>query len=222
MHPFELSDELKARMTAKQGRAHTIDRLDPARTALVVVDMQNYYMAPGQQSETPEAREIVPNINRLADALRTAGGTVVWIENLAPLGDDFWPSYAERCTPERWENRTRSLTPGDVGYALWPDLDMRAQDLRVVKKRFSAFTDGASDLDARLRRAGIDTILVTGVATNVCCESTARDAMMLDYHVAMVSDGCAGFSDAQHAATLTNFYLFFGDVRTTDELCTLL
>ena len=222
MHPYRLADDLKARVAARQGRPHTIDRLEPARTALVVVDMQNYYMAPGQQSETPEARAIVPNINRLAAALRGAGGTVFWIENLGPLGDDVWPSYAERCTPERWENRTRSLTPGDVGYALWPDLDIRADDMRVVKKRFSAFTEGASDLDARLRQARIDTLLVTGVATNVCCESTARDAMMLGFRVAMVSDGCAGFSDAQHAATLDNFYLFFGDVQTTDELCALL
>ena len=195
MHPYDLSDDMKARVAARQGRPHTIDRLEPARTALVVVDMQNYYMAPGQQSETPEARAIVPNINRLASALREAGGTVVWIENLAPLGDDVWPSYAERCTPERWENRTRSLTPGDVGYALWPDLDIHAGDMRVVKKRFSAFTEGASDLEARLRQA---------------------------FRVARVSDGCAGFSDAQHAATLDNFYLFFGDVQTAEQLSALL
>jgi len=83
MHPFSLSEQTVARMVAKQGRAHMIEHVEPARTALIVVDMQNYFMAPGQQFETPTARAIVPNVNRLARALRGAGGSVVWIENVA-------------------------------------------------------------------------------------------------------------------------------------------
>lgn len=224
MHPFTLSEATVARMVAKQGRAHTIEHLEPARTALIVVDMQNYFMAPGQQFETPTARAIVPNVNRLARTLRAAGGTVVWIENIAATDrdGDVWPSYAARYLPEQWTRRRESLTPGDFGFELWPELDVRPGDMRVRKNRFSAFSPGASDLAERLRAARIDTLLVTGVATNICCETTARDGMMLDFTVGMVSDGCAAPSDQLHADALTNFYLTFGDVQTTACFCGLL
>lgn len=224
MHPFSLSEQTVARMVAKQGRAHTIEHVVPARTALIVVDMQNYFMAPGQQFETPTARAIVPNVNRLARALRDAGGSVVWIENVATTDrdGDVWPSYAERYVPEQWARRRDSLTPGNFGFELWPELDVRPGDMRVRKNRFSAFSPGASDLAARLRAASIDTLLVTGVATNICCETTARDGMMLDFTVGMVSDGCAAPDDDLHANALTNFYLTFGDVQTTAAYCALL
>jgi ureidoacrylate peracid hydrolase len=68
-----------------------------------------------------------------------------------------------------------------------------------------------------LKTFGIDTLLIAGTATNVCCESTARDAMLLDYRVIMLSDANATWTDAEHAATLDNFLLFFGDVMTADE-----
>ena len=107
---------------------------------------------------------------------------------------------------------------GSRAFELWPGLDVRDDDARVVKRRYSAFIQGSSDIENVLRDREIETIVVTGVATNVCCESTARDAMMLNYRSVMVSDGCATLTDAEHAATLGNFYLFFGDVQTTDEL----
>jgi ureidoacrylate peracid hydrolase len=75
----------------------------------------------------------------------------------------------------------QAFTPGDFGHALYPELDVAEGDLRVRKTRFSALIQGSSDLDALLRARGIDTLIVVGTATNVCCESTARDAMMLNY-----------------------------------------
>ena len=166
MHPFELSRDLIETVTARQGRAHHVETLDPARTALVVVDMQNYFMAPGQQMETPVARSIVPNDNRLAHALRSAGGRVVWIENTWPRdAREAWPSYRERHLPERWTNRQRSLTRGDTGFEPWPELEPDPADARVVKNRFSAFIQGSSDLEAKLRGWGIDTLLIAGPAT---------------------------------------------------------
>jgi ureidoacrylate peracid hydrolase len=87
----------------------------------------------------------------------------------------------------------------------------------VKKIKYSAFIAGSSDIDAQLKTRGIETLLVTGTVTNVCCESTARDAMMLDYRVAMLSDGNASLTDEEHAASLNNFLIFFGDVMTTDE-----
>ncbi|HXW29054.1 MAG TPA: isochorismatase family protein [Xanthobacteraceae bacterium] len=77
---------------------------------------------------------------------------------------------------------------------------------------------GASDLPARLRAQGYDTVLITGTVTNVCCESSARDAMMLNFKTIMVSDGDAARTDAEHNATLASFYSVFGDVMDTDFL----
>ena len=77
-------------------------------------------------------------------------------------------------------------------------------------------------LDAMLRARGIDTLIVVGTATNVCCESTARDAMMLNYKVFFVSDGNACRTDAEHNATLASLMAMFADVRSTDEMIALL
>ena len=81
MHKVEIPGWAVERALARRGRLHPFDGLDSARTALVVVDLQNGFMAPGQPAEVAQAREIVPNVNRLARATRAAGGTVVWIQN---------------------------------------------------------------------------------------------------------------------------------------------
>ena len=223
MHQFELSSESKAKLVSRLGRPFMIEAIDPARTALIVVDMQNYFVAPGYPFETPVAREIVPHVNRLADGLRSAGGSVVWIENVAPDSSAAdWPSYARRQSENHWKTRDEFLQPGHEGFALWPELSPQADDLRVQKTRFSAFIEGASELENILRARAIDTLLITGVATNICCESTARDAMMRGFDVIMVIDACAAPSDELHAASLTNFYEFFGDVRTSDEVMELM
>src|SRR5262249_55548096 len=92
------------------------------------------------------------------------------------------------------------------------------EDLIVEKNRFSAFIQGSSNLAETLRHRGIDTILVTGTVTNVCCESTARDAMMLNFKTIMVTDGNAAVTDQDHNASLCAFYLTFGDIMSTDML----
>lgn len=219
MHQFEMPQSYVERVTERQGRPHTCESFDVPRTALVVVDMQNYFMTEPYQAACPMAQEVVPNVNRLADAVRKGGGIVVWIQNLATEeSQDSWSVARERYTPERAENRWRDMKRDADGFQLWPELDIRPEDRRVVKRRYSAFIQGSSDIELVLRDAGIRTIIVAGVATNVCCESTARDAMMLNYRTLMVSDGCATNTDQEHAASLGNFYLNFGDVQATDEL----
>lgn len=218
MHPFELPESVKGSVESKLGRSHSLEAVTPARTALLVVDMQNYFMAPGQQLETPVARDVVPTVNRLAASLREAGGLVVWIRNRTPdASAREWPSYSSRYTPEKWSVRDAEMKPDAFGFAFWPELDRRDGDIEVVKTRFSAFIQGSSNVETVLRPRGIDTLFVAGVATNICCESTARDAMMLNYHVAMISDACAAPTDELHAASLTNFHQFFGDVLTATE-----
>ena len=198
--------------------------LDPARTALVVVDMQNAFMLPGvAHALCPMAEKIVPNINRLAQAVRLTGGTVIWIKTT--FKDDAlknWSTYFEMVKPEQGARRVAALTAGSKGHELWSALDVRADDLIVEKNRFSAFIQGSSNLAEVLRERGLDTVLITGTVTNVCCESTARDAMMLNFKTIMVTDGNAAVTDEDHNASLCAFYLTFGDVMPTDMLVTCL
>ena len=219
MHKFEMPAAYVERVTARQGRPHTCETFETAKTAMVVVDMQNYFMHESQQGACPVAQEVVPNVNRLADAVRKSGGIVIWIQNLAPWESlESWSTARERMTPEIQDARWSSMQKGDFGFELWPGLDVRDEDERVVKRRYSAFIQGSSNIENVLQDNGIETCLVVGVATNVCCESTARDAMMLNYRTLMVSDGCATTTDGEHLASLGNFYLSFGDVQTTDEV----
>ena len=94
--------------------------------------------------------------------------------------------------------------------------------LRVRKNRYSAFFPGACELPDLLRARGVDTVLITGTLTNVCCESSARDAMMGDFKTVMVSDANAARSDAEHIAALATVVQFFADVRSTDEVLSML
>ena len=220
MHEFELPQEFVDRVTERQGRPHTCETFDPTKTALVVVDMQNYYIAAGQLAACPVAQQIVPNVNRLAETVRRAGGIVIWLQNLVP-GESLqsWSVVHERFTEDLRMVRLESLQPDAWPFQLWSQLKVRPEDIRVTKRRYSAFIPGSSDIELVLGQHGIDTIIITGVATNVCCDSTARDAMMMNYRSVMVSDGCAAATDLEHASALGNFYLFFGDVQSTGELC---
>jgi ureidoacrylate peracid hydrolase len=221
MHPFALPQEAIRRAVVNRGAAHVFGKLNPARTALIVIDMQNYFVAPGYQGEVPMAREIVPAINRLAMAMRSAGGRVVWVQNSTNDTRQSWSVVHDHLmTPERRERRWATMDESDPGFELWPALDVHSGDDRIIKKRYSAFLQGASPIEAHLRGYGVDTLLFTGTATNVCCESSARDAMMLNFKVAMISDGCAATSDEMHAASLLGFYAIFGDVLTVDEAIT--
>jgi ureidoacrylate peracid hydrolase len=99
---------------------------------------------------------------------------------------------------------------------------VRPEDALIVKKRFSAFIQGSSDINHVLHAAGIDTVIIAGTVTNVCCESSARDAMMLNYRVVFVADATAALSDAEHNATLINMVRVFADVRTANEVIGML
>jgi ureidoacrylate peracid hydrolase len=165
----------------------------------------------------------VPNINRLAKAVRQTGGTVIWIKTTFKADAlKNWSTYFEMVKPEQGARRVAALTADSKGHELWPALDVRPDDLIVEKNRFSAFIQGSSNLAEVLHEHGLDTVLVTGTVTNVCCESTARDAMMLNFNTIMVTDGNAAVTDHDHNASLCAFYLTFGDIMSTDMLVTCL
>jgi ureidoacrylate peracid hydrolase len=218
MHCYVISEAIKERVLRRQGKLLAHDTIEAGRTALVVVDMQNYFCAQGFPAEVPLSRAIVPNINRLARAMRAAGGTVVWVQTDAAEALTRWGNHHKfMLTPERVQKRLAGLDAAAEGFQLFGDLEPAPADLRIKKTTYSAFMPGSSDIDAQLKARGIDTILITGTATNVCCESSARDAMLRDYRVVMLSDGNATWTDEEHAGTLNTFLLFFGDVMTTDE-----
>jgi ureidoacrylate peracid hydrolase len=218
MHELSIPADLVDRVTTRTGRPHPFDVIEPAKTAFVVVDMQNYFMKPGFQGEVPKARAIVPAVNRLAAAVRELGGHVVWVKNATNDTRESWSVFHDWLhTPQRRDRRYTTMDIDHEGHALWAELDAKPEDAQIVKKRFSAFLPGSSDIVAYLRGRGIDTVLIGGTATNVCCESSARDAMMLNFKVVMVHDVLATYTDEEHNATLRNFYSIFGDVQTLDE-----
>ena len=218
MHRYVVSDAVKERLLRRQGKLVSHDEIDAVRSALVVVDMQNHFVAKGFPAEIPLSREIVPAINRLASAMRAAGGHVVWVQTTATGALEHWGNrHKYMLTPERAAERLASLSEDAEGFKLFAALEPLSGDKRVKKIKYSAFISGSSDIDAQLRSRGVETVLIAGTATNVCCESSARDAMMLDYRVIMLSDANAASTDEEHAATLNNFMLFFGDVMTADE-----
>jgi ureidoacrylate peracid hydrolase len=215
MHNVLIPPDVIAQIKAQRGKLTRFERLTGPRTALVVIDLQNVFMLPGMPIEVPAAREIVPNVNRLASAVRHAGGKVVWVQFTLLGQTEEWSVFFAGDDPS--SAATTELLPGSRGFELYAGLDVHADDLVVVKKRFSAFVQGSSDLDRLLRASGIDTVMIAGTLTNICCESSARDAMMLNYRVVFISDANAALSDAEHNATLVSVLRVFGDVCTTSE-----
>jgi len=187
--------------------------IDPRRTAHLVVDLQNGFMAEGAMAEVPKARDLVPAVNQISQALRSAGGLIVYIRFTVDPGEPkVWSSLWGRLVPAFGAAMAETFAAGAEGYTLWPALDVRPEDLVLDKTRFSAFIPGTCALNDALVERNIDTVIVTGTLTNVCCESTVRDAMQLGYQVLFPSDGNATLDDAAHAATLAALSGIFAEV----------
>lgn len=215
---YGIPQEIVDTVIARRGKVHCLERIDPERSALVIVDMQNYFVHPGFQGEVPPAREIIPAINRVAQAVRSHGGTIVWIQTESDGADRDW-SFLHRhmLTADRGRRRLAELARGSQGYALAAELQTQQSDLFIAKCRYSAFIQGSSGLEAALRSRSVDTVLIAGTTTNVCCESTARDAMMLDFKTVMLADALAAPTRVAHVGSLANCLLYFCDVMNVDE-----
>jgi ureidoacrylate peracid hydrolase len=214
MHPFTMPKWAIDRQLARKGVEHPNANMSPDRTALVVVDMQNTFMLEGVgHSPCREAITIVPNVNRLAAATRECGGLVVWVQTAE---DPTWRTMNEHLRPERIGKRRDSLARGSKGYELHATLETRETDLFVEKLRYSAFLRESSGIASALSSRRVDHVLIAGTITNVCCESSARDAMMMNFTTTMISDANAAATDEEHAASLAGFYAIFGDVMTTE------
>ena len=165
-----------------------IDEIEPARTAMIVVDMQNDFVAPGAPLETPAARAMVPKLSEALKLCRRAGVRVIYTAHShrrdgcdMGLFDDIHPPIAMR-------NAVIDDTPGVNIYA---DLAPAAGEHVIKKHRYSGFF--GTDLDIILREWGIDTVIISGTTTENCCHATARDAMFRNYRVVFLSDATATY-----------------------------
>jgi ureidoacrylate peracid hydrolase len=206
----------------ERGRVITrFGAVEGARTALLVIDLQNGFMLPEHPFGNPRALALVPVVNRLAEAVRDAGGTVAFTRH----------TYAENgpraVAPWQAENKVikalaREFTKGGKAHDLHEALDVRDGDVVMDKYRYSAFTFNSSELHETLQGMGIDTLIVTGCVANCCCETTERDAYQLGYKVIHVADGNAGLTAEEEAATMMGVSSVCADVRPSSEVLELL
>jgi nicotinamidase-related amidase len=191
--------------------------LVPRRTALINVDLQNCFLRDSPIA-APEGPVVLERLNRLAAVCRQAGITIVHTRFvLEPDGSDLGV-LGETSPPARDGLLNRDAPSAQLDQALLVD----EGDLILDKPRFGAFSHTA--LEEILRARGVDTVIIGGVATNVCCETTAREAMQREFHVFFLSDGTAaadmpGASAAElQKASLVTLGFLFAQVLTVDEM----
>src|SRR5581483_11219270 len=187
MQPTTVSEPIRERILKRRGRMRVFNDLDPSKMALVIVDMQNVFCQPGGALEIAASRDTAGNINRLADACRAAKIPVVWIRSYHPAGGADWRMFFDYfISPERGKMAAEQLQENNPGSAIYSEMRVAPSDFIVSKNRYSCFVPGSSTLERLLRSLKRDTIIICGTRSNVCCESTTRDAMMLDFKVLFV------------------------------------
>jgi nicotinamidase-related amidase len=214
-HPSGINPKIVEKVVARRGRLHAFEQLDGPRTALVVIDLM-------QASIELDAAclDLVAPVEAVAARLRRCGGTVAWVTAAQPAHDN--PIMAAIHGRERYGGFVDMARSDHPSSQLWREFSPAQDDLHAKKSGYSAFFPGKCDLHGRLQRRGIDTLLIAGTVTNICCESSVRDAVELGYRVVMISDATAGHAHGLHEATLATIYRCFGDVRPTAEILHLL
>jgi ureidoacrylate peracid hydrolase len=209
--------------------------LRPHETALIVVDMQNAYASPGGYLDLAGfdisgAAPAIEKIRQAADAARAAGMPVIFFQNGwdpdyveagGPGSPNWHKSHALKTMRRRPELQGKLLAKGGWDYELVQALPPQPGDILIEKPRYSAFFN--TNLDSLLRSRGIRSLVFTGIATNVCVESTLRDSFFLEYFSVVLHDAThqAGPEFIQQA-TLYNIEKFFGWVSSVDEFSTAL
>ena len=203
---------VEAREVRSSGEA--LFNLTRDKTALLIVDMQNAFLEEGALLEVSEGRAMIPKLARLVERCRAIKLPIVWIQldSTAPYGGMLIKKYP------MLESK-KILYKGTHSFDLFAELPTPQEgEYRIVKHKYDAFHQ--TDLDTLLRNLGVDSVVITGVTTDCCCESTARAAFERDYCVAFTSDGTATFDPQQHAASVKLMDELFGRVMTIDEVIT--
>jgi len=181
--------------------------------------MQECFCNPKGNLYVPSTVKIVFQINRLASFARKVGMRIVWIREQVGLFPGDWQHYYDLYPQAKEKNF--GLRAGNPGGAFFSELNRKKGDWEVIKNRFSPFAPSSPsqpNLDKLLRSNGIDTVIITGTDTNICCDNAARDAMNLDYKVIVVDDACCSYDDELHLATLESLKLWYAMVCSTEEL----
>jgi len=199
-------------------------QVHPESTALLVVDMQNDFVAPAAPLLSQMAQDLVPRLNKTLDVCREKGVRVVYTAHVhrsdgsdMGLFDDLYPPIADR----------KALIDGTEGGDIYPPIAPKAGEHVIKKPRYSAFF--GTPLDMLLREWGIKTVVIAGTTTENCCHATARDAMFNNYQVVFLSDGTGTFdypdtgfgampAEDVHQATLRILSFSTGHVMSCDAL----
>ena len=217
--PTEVSDFVKERLMRIRGDLRLFKDLKPSKTAFVVVDMQNAFVAEGGVIEVAASRDIVPTVNKMAAGCRELGIPVIWIRSHHPkVGADWRLFFDHFVHPDRKDAAAAMLSDDAETSRFYPGMDIRDEDFVVIKNRYSCLIPGSSSLERLLRSQGWDTIILAGTKTNICVESTARDAMMLDFRVVVLSDATAALTAEEHQASLNVLIQEFSDILVVDEV----
>jgi ureidoacrylate peracid hydrolase len=193
------------------------ERCDPRLAALLVVDVQNDFVSPkgsaGKRGDDVSAAlAMIPNLLGLIEAARRVGLTIVYIRTTHSEWTDA-PSWIYRSSQKSGLSTCRE---GSWGAEFYDGIAPRSDERVVIKHRYSSFIN--TDLNTVLKARGIQSVLVCGVATNVCVETTARDAYMFDYYVTLIDDCSAAYDAKLHLATLENMRRHFGLVASSREI----
>jgi nicotinamidase-related amidase len=184
--------------------------LDPAKTAVVSVDVQRLFTDLLGVPVSPPLVDVLPNITRVLDDARRAGAIVVLVRTIMTPEDHSpntlrWPAFMQE-----------NLAPGSPGTEWDPCVVPHPGDVEIIKLRYSAFF--GTELDARLRERGIETVVILGLTTNVCVQSTVRDAWQHGYDTITLSDCCSEMGDGAHESSLFYNARNFGRVYASTEI----
>jgi ureidoacrylate peracid hydrolase len=218
-------------IAAATRRAHVpmlgslVEKVDPRHTALLVIDMQNDFCADDgfvarAGRDVSAAQALAARLPTLIGTARDGGVRVVFVRSLysTPLNNFLSDVWLEQAARKQGGGYTRAPVCGEGpgGGDYYGDLRPSPGDIVVTKHRYNAFH--GTDLEMILRANGIRTVVVTGVTTNVCVESTARDSFMRDYYTVIVGDGTAAYTSEEHQTALKTFDRYFGEVASIDGL----
>lgn len=198
------------------------DAADAGVSALLVVDMQNDFVREGAPLEVPDARDTIAAQRRLIETFRAAGRPVVYTKFLATAEPSLLWTWSPECEPPTkccWQGHRRAygdsngeLDCADIIGEIYPETG----DLIIEKYGYGAFH--GTPLSDRLRQLGVGALAVTGTVTQICVEESAREAFHHGFRTSMVADAVSSFDPELHAATIRNFAMKFGWVRTADEV----
>jgi len=228
--------ELEPKRFIRPGKYTTISarpepiEIDLHRTALIVVDMQNAFVSKGGMFDTfgrdiSAARDVIDNNRKIIDTAREVGCKIIFLKmsyepDYSNSGGPESPNWYKelglvmmRKNPEYWG---KFVTEGSWDEEICKELEIHPGDIIIRKQRYSGFA--GTNLDGTLKTYNIKYCIYTGVATNVCVESTLRDGYFLDYWPIIVSDAVNNVGPSlTQEATLWNVEAFLGWVITTDK-----